>query len=226
MVNQWKKIGSEDLDIQKTKNEVLNHKLIEAINTYSKGKKLFDYGCGWGEFANLMSERGFKVLGFDDADEMVSKAKERYAPKMFLSKKEFKEQKNKLKKSFDVVTSNLVLCILEKKEQEKILSEIKGLVKSDGIIVISFCHPCFDFFENSAVSKRIVDKTKKYDDTFLYEKIVHEGNFRFHDFHRPLEYYVNLFNENDLQIMDIKESMTINEKVFPDFIIFVLKMKE
>ena len=201
----------------------MNPKLIEVIDKYPDRKKLFDYGCGWGEFADLMQKKDFEVTGFDDADEMILKAKKNFVSPNFLFKKEFNRKYEKLRNTFDVVTSNLLLCILKKTEQKKMLYEIKELVKSSGLIVLSFCHPCFDYLKNSAVSKRIAEKNHKYGTEFRYKKIIHENKIEFYDYHRPLEYYTQLFNEENLQIIDIKESITISSKVFPDFIIFVLK---
>ena len=50
MTNEWDFIAKQAPEIQATKNEVLNPIVLELVKKYSKGKTLFDYGCGWGEF--------------------------------------------------------------------------------------------------------------------------------------------------------------------------------
>ncbi len=118
MGNQWSKIASETKKIQDAKNRALNGKVLSLVKEYldvKKKKNAFDYGCGWGEFANILQEIGFKVTAFDDADSMVERARENYKKPRFLLKEEFYKELPKLKNKFDLIASNLVLCILKKK---------------------------------------------------------------------------------------------------------------
>ena len=225
MKNEWSGIASKASKIQGTKNEVLNPVVFALIKKYSIGKKLFDYGCGWGEFADLICKADFDVMAFDDADEMVSQAKAKYLNPNFIFKKDFTEKLPQLKETFDVVVSNLVLCILEKEQQEIMLKNIKSILKGEGIAVISFCHPKYDYLPDSLVSERIAPKNAQYSDEFLYEKEIKENGVKFHDYHRPLEYYVDLFNEYGFKVLESEESDVLGTEYKPDFIIFVLRKK-
>lgn len=222
MKNEWTNIASEASKIQGTKNEVLNPVVLALVKTFAKGKTLFDYGCGWGEFADVIQKEGFFVTAFDDADEMVAQAKNKFQTPTFLYKKDFLKKLTEMAGSFDTVTSNLVLCILEKEQQEIMLNNIKSLVKNDGIIVISFCHPKYDYLPDSLVSKRISPSNAKYSDEFMYEKEIKENGVKFHDYHRPMEYYTSLLSELGLEIREMRNSDTLNSKYDPDFIVFVL----
>jgi len=94
-------------------------------------------------------------------------------------------------------------------------------------LIISFCHPCFEYITESVVSKRIrpYEYNPKYDKEFKYRKIIHENRIEFDDYHRPLEYFTSLFLKHDLEIVDISESDVLGTEFYPDFIIFVLKQK-
>lgn len=223
MKNEWTKIAGKVQKIQGTKNEVLNPTLLTLIETYAEGKNIFDYGCGWGEFADILQKEGFSVVAFDDADEMVEQAKDKFATPTFLYKKEFEEKLLDMIGIFDVVTSNLVLCILEKEQQEILLNNLKSLVKSDGVIIISFCHPKYDYVPDSLISKRFTPPNAQYFEEFIYEKEIKENGIRFHDYHRPLEYYNELFSRHGLKVLKIRESDILGTTHQPDFIVFVLK---
>lgn len=225
MKNEWSNIADKAPKIQCTKNQVLNPVMESLVNKYTVGKKLFDYGCGWGEFADVMCRGGYEVTAFDEADEMISQAKSKFEAPTFLYKKEFYNKLTEIKNSFDVVTSNLVLCILEKAQQEIMLNNIKELVKKDGAIIISFCHPKYDYLKDSLVSTRISPKGAQYSDEFVYEKEIKENGSKFHDWHRPLEYYLDLFEKHGLKIIETQYSDTLGTPHNPDFIIFVLKQK-
>lgn len=227
--NEWEKLANDAPIIQDAKNKVLNGKLLEIIKRIIKEKtnvNIFDYGCGWGEWANLLSEKGHEVDAYDEADEMISQAKEKFGNEVhFFRKDEFKNCLSNFQEKYDIVTSNLVLCILKKEKQIEMLNNIKSILKKDGKIVISFCHPCFDYHAESVVSKRIVPDNAKYDQEFEYEKEIKENGIMFHDLHRPLSYYSKLFNECGLEIEQIEESEVLGTSFYPDFIVFVLKVK-
>ena len=175
------------------------------------------------EFADLASREGFNVNAYDDADEMVVQARDKYDKPTFLLKSEFEEQQKDLLGRFDVVTSNLVLCILEPEGQNELLATAKSLLKIDGTLVLSLCHPKYDYLPDSLVSKRFIPEGVGYADQFQYEKEIKENKIRFGDYHRPLEYYKELFGGNELEIIETKDSLVLGSNYSPDFIVFALK---
>ena len=138
---------------------------------------------------------------------------------------EFQAKLLDLKKTYDLIVSNLVLCILTKSEQDEMLKNIKSIAKPNASLIISFCHPCTDYMTVGVVSKRLRSHiwNPKYNKEFKYRKVVHENQIEFTDYHRPLEYYSTLFKEHNLEIVDLAESEVLNTEALPDFIIFVLK---
>jgi len=223
--NEWSRIADEAPEIQDTKNRVLNPVVIDLVKKYTKGKKLFDYSCGWGEFANDIEEQGFDVVAFDEADEMIKQAKQNFNGPRFLFKSEFEANYTEMKGTFDVVTSNLLLCILEKDMQRIVLKHMNNLLKDNGVIIISFCHPYYDYLPDSLVTKRFLPADAQYYREFMFEKEIKENGVKFHDYHRPMEYYTSLFSELGLEIIEMRNSDTLNSKYDPDFIVFVLNKK-
>lgn len=228
MKNQWGKIAQKEKRIQDIRNRILNPVLLDMVKSYVKPEsKVFDYGSGWGEFADILAKKKFDVSAYDDADEMVTNAKQKFKKPVFYYKKDFLKKLPKFKNGFDLLVSNLVLCILQPDQQHEMLQNIRKMMKTDGVFLLSFCHPCLDFISESVLSRRIRPYSIKtrYDKTFKYRKIIHENKIEFDDYHRPLEYYTHLFAREGFQIVTIRESDTLSTKNYPDFIVFVLKKK-
>lgn len=105
--NQWKRIANEAPKIQNIRNKVFNNKCLAILERYAAGKKVFDYGCGWGEFAHLLAEHGYAVEAYDDADEMVDQAKKNFPDVRFIYKSEFLAGIDGLSGAYDAVTPTL-----------------------------------------------------------------------------------------------------------------------
>jgi len=228
--NEWEELAGQATIIQDAKNKVINGNLLIAVKEASGNNKnvnIFDYGCGWGEWADILKKNGYKnIEAYDEADEMVDQAIAKFGDSVkFYHREIFKSNIREYSKKYDIVTSNLVLCILDKAKQVEMLECIKTILKDDGTMVISFCHPCFDYHKESVVSVRKAPEGAKYDDEFEYEKQIKENGIAFHDMHRSLSYYSKLFKENSLSILEIIESDVLESQFYPDFITFILKKK-
>lgn len=226
--NEWEKLAEEAIIIQDAKNKVINDKLFSLFQDIvgnNKDVTVFDYGCGWGEWADFLQKEGYQnIEAYDEANEMVDQAVSKFGNNIkFYNRDDFKNNITDFKNKYDIVTSNLVLCILEKDKQIEMLNYIKTILKDNGTLIISFCHPCFDYDQESVVSTRVAPKNAIYNEKFTYEKTIKENGIHFHDLHRPLEYFSDLFKELGFDILEIKESEVLNTKHKPDFIIFKLK---
>ena len=223
--NQWSEIASRTDKIQNAKSKVLDKKVLEIIRKYLQtNKKVFDYGCEWGEYAGLLSKNGYNVTAYNISDMMIEQARRKFKGPIFLKKREFYNNLHKLENRFDLVMSNLWLCITKKNEHTTFLKNLKKLATNDGFILLSFCHPCFDYMPESIITHRILPRGKiRYNREIINKKIVHENGLEFIDYHRPLEYYISLFKNNGLKIVNIFESETLGTNFYPDFIIFLLR---
>lgn len=226
--NEWSKIAAMTNKIQNAKNQVLDQKILKIIKQHAKkGSSVFDNNSEWGEYAGLLASNGFKVVAHNSSDDMLEAAKKKFKNVQFIDSKELLKKLHTLENRFDVVLSNLWLCILPQTKHEDFLKNLKKLVRNDGKIILSFCHPCFDTMKESIVTHReIPEKSGDYSQEIKHKKTVHENGLEFTDYHRPLHYYTTLFRKNHLRIVDIRESEILNTNFYPDFIIFVLEKEK
>lgn len=221
--NEWEDFARQTQKIQQTKNDVLWPGIFTLLKKHAPTGRIFDEGCGWGEFTYALSTRGYDTIGHDPALTMVKNAKKLFPSVTFLRNEELQQQESTLVGKFDIVTSLLVLCILEESDQRALLQRLKRFCRKDGTILISFCHPCFDVQPESVVSHRITSCDARYGTTFEYEKIIKENSLRVHDIHRPLSNFLRLFFEEGLVIIDGIESIQGETSFVPDFLTLVLK---
>lgn len=222
--NEWTKIASQTDEIQKAKSKVLDGKFLSMVRRFApKGGRLFDYHSEWGEYANLLASKGYDIVAINESDSMIESAKKKFTKPTFYTKDEFYKNLPLLENKFDAVYSNLWLCILEKEQHDTLFKNFKRLLKKDGVVIVSFCHPCFDYMRDSIVTYRLLPPNIRYDQEFTHKKIVHENGLEFTDYHRPLEYYVTLFKKHGFKIVDIAESDVLETNFYPDFILFALQ---
>ncbi|MEM7818921.1 MAG: class I SAM-dependent methyltransferase [Candidatus Aenigmatarchaeota archaeon] len=107
--------------------------VVKIIKKYKKGKlKVLDVGCGYGIFC-FYADRKWFVYGVDSDEERISRARKIKLKNCVFIKAD--AEKLKLKKKFDAIVA---LDILEHlKRPEKCLEKIYGMLKDDGIFIVS-----------------------------------------------------------------------------------------
>jgi ubiquinone/menaquinone biosynthesis C-methylase UbiE len=103
-----------------------------------------DIGCGEGYNTRLLAERGAWVTAIDIAEVFVAHAKQAEATKplgiqyQVASAVElpFRDA------SFDFVTG--FMSFMDIPETDHVLAEVHRVLKTDGFLQFSICHPCFD----------------------------------------------------------------------------------
>lgn len=240
---QWNNIAQEVPELQGLKNMALNPPLTKLIERNSPSKVVrgdanygplsnylvMDCGCGWGEMVSILGEEGAQVIGYDRSDEMVNKAREHFPDRQYLYEHELMGLEGGMKEHYDIVMSNLVLCVLEREEQDALLRRMTKMMKPDGTIFVSICHPDHDCEKEGVVSVRDVpegfDKNKKT----YYKKTLKEVPITFTDIHWPEEQLIQLFKDHGLKVVDTEESDTLGQvgsdgkPLNPDFKIYALK---
>lgn len=221
--HDWSKIAESVTDVQRTKSAVFDSLFLGLVHKYvEKNNEVLDYHSEWGEYSEMLTKDGYDVTALNESEVLVESAKKRYKNQKFFSLQEFKDSAISNKK-FDFIYSNLWMCILSSNDHKVFFENINKIIKDEGLLLLSFCHPCFDFMQDSIVTHRVLPKEFFYDKEFSYSKIIHENGIHFIDNHRPLEYYTNLFVEQGYSIIDIKESDVLGTTLYPDFIFFLLK---
>ena len=128
---------------------------IDLISKYARGKKVLEIGCGTGIILEASSKMASDAQGIDLSEGMVevSKKKGLQAQKANVVQLPFPD------KSFDLVYSFKVLPHVP--EIKKAISEIKRVLKDDGVAVLEFFNPfSIKYFTNKIFN--IVHRRKVY----------------------------------------------------------------
>lgn len=101
-----------------------------------KGKNIICIGCGSGEEANLLYERGANIVGFDMSEELITVAKEKFPNIEFYvgDAEDFV-----LEKKFDIAFASFVAHYFP--NYKKLLSNTSNLLMENGTFIFSIIHP-------------------------------------------------------------------------------------
>lgn len=103
--------------------------VIELLDP-KNGEEILDLGCGTGDLAEMIAEKGAKVTGIDNSADMIETAKKKYPSIDFQVKS---ATDFSFDKQFDAVFSNAALhWVLEK---EKAVKQIYNCLKTKGRFV-------------------------------------------------------------------------------------------
>ena len=121
-------------------NELIEIPQIKAMMPDIKDKMILDLGCGDGGMSRYFAENGAKrVLGLDISNNMIklAKSKTQQANVEYIVGE--MENISKLNEKFDIVFSSLAFHYVE--DFEKLMADISGLLKPNGILLFSQEHP-------------------------------------------------------------------------------------
>lgn len=197
-------------------NELLEMPSTLELLGNVKGKKILDFGCGTGIYAKLLTSKGAKVKGFDISPEMIKIAKTEN-PKLDL--KIGTGNKIPFDEKFDIVLASLVVHYFS--DWNKMLREIKRVLKKGGIFVFSTGNPVHESREKKVIGK------KKYT---LFGDYFSEGkksvSWKDNDgkkmqmpyFHKTYETIINLLLSNGFEIIGYKDCFPLKKakKLFPE----------
>ncbi|RJR15639.1 class I SAM-dependent methyltransferase [Candidatus Microgenomates bacterium] len=112
------------------------HRYFFARNLV-KNKTLLDLGCGDGYGAMILARRAKKVTGIDIDKKTIDKASKKYRAANIDFKVIPAQKINTLKKTFDIVTAFELIEHLSQDDQQKCIEQIKSVLKTDGLLLIS-----------------------------------------------------------------------------------------
>lgn len=199
-----------------------------------EGSRILDLACGVGRHSIFLNKKGMNVVGFDNSENSIKKAK-KFEKKFLVFEK--KEMTEKYGDNFDFIF-NLFTSFGYVNEEHNIntLKSVNSSLLQDGVLIIDYLNIhkikkelvekeikkinniIFNinrFFEDNFIIKRInvIDKNKKFEFT---EKVMKLGlndfqkyfeKFNFEILNVFGDYSLNKFNKNsDRLIMIIKKS--------------------
>ncbi len=147
------------------------NKIANYLDNISKDKIVLDAGCGTGKYLNVLERNAIKYIGIDLSEKQLAKAKlksKNNNSELICSNLSIIPLEDS---SVDLIVSTWVLgTIIDINERNKVLDELKRVLKQDGQIIL------VENAENSEFEKiRGRDKdsrTKDYNDWILNNSFV------------------------------------------------------
>lgn len=189
----------EALVRRRYKEELHDTALLQRLSEYSFDTVL-DYGAGKCKIANALADNR-KVDVFDIDLETLHK---RASPQVNI----IENAEDIASDSYDLVLNNLVLCCVDDATASFIVQNIIRAVKENGRVMISICNPFFNSVQNTEL--RTCGLSGNYHTAEKYEKHTTVGMAIREEYHRPIEYYINLFKRKGLAIDSIIEGKGVD----------------
>lgn len=193
--SEWGKVARE-LEAEELKLQSYDPALL-ALCGDVKGKRILDYGPGPGILAYALQKMGADVQAFDISEEMRQKCGRK------IGVRNVYDSAAKIpKNNYDIIVCNLVLCINDEAETRFIMRNISSELKEDGFALVGFCNPKIFDVPESQLDIRF-QTGAGYGDNHVYKKIKKEGFYQILEWHRPVEWYRQVFETSSLRVLDI-----------------------
>ncbi len=128
----------------KPHNAYLDRPATLALLPEVRGMRVLDAGCGPGHYAEMLLDRGAKVVGIDVSPAMVRLAHERLGLRAEIVQADLSQPLSFLPDAtFDLVIAPLVLNYLEDLRQP--FAEFYRVLKIPGVFIFSEGHPFSDY---------------------------------------------------------------------------------
>ncbi len=205
-------------------NELIEIPIIKTMLPNLEGKEILDLGCGAGAMSMFFAEKGAKsVLGLDISANMIKEAEEENAFKNVSFKIMAMEDIAQIDKKFDIVFSSLTFHYIE--DFDKLMRDISGLLKKDGILLFSQEHP---FATASILDKetpKYIEKNGKRIFHLSDYNVLGERKYLWNiegvvKYHRNFTTLIKGIIKADMNILDLQESYASEEaiKLVPKYI--------
>ncbi|KRE75408.1 glycosyltransferase [Paenibacillus sp. Soil750] len=168
-----------------------------AITELVKGKMVLDAACGEGYGSSILSETAAKVIGIDISTEAIDHARNSYENENLsfqvasIGKLPFENQ------SVDVVVSFETIEHVEEMMQKSFLSEIKRVLKENGLLIIS------------TPNKHMYSDIRNYHNPFHIKEFYKE---EYSQFLRNYFEFVNIFHQKN-EVSSVITDFSNNENM-------------
>ena len=107
-----------------------------------------------------------------------------------------------------MIICNLVLCCVDNIISEEIMKNISSLLKINKHTILSICNPFYNTINENELRKNGLKSD--YKNSKIFYKNTRIGIPQRKEYHRPIEYYINLFFKNGFEIINVYEGEGIN----------------
>lgn len=147
------------------------------VNSLSSGRQVLDLGCGPGHYTGLLSELGAQMTGLDYSNAMIDKAKEVASAATFVVGDMFELKSVFEENSFDGIWANASLFHMQAEEIDKVLSNIRHVIKPDGKVYIRVKEGIFGtrVVEENVYGQTIEREFLFWDEKHLGEALARNG---------------------------------------------------
>lgn len=197
------------------------NELLEFPTTYKmlgniKNKKVLDLGCGPGINTKKMYNAGAKIKGIDLSTNLIKIAKT-INPKVEFIVGDINKLPYK-NKEFDIVVCSLVLGHI--KNWNSVLSEIRKVLKKEGLLVFSIHNPVTEKFVKTKWFFKKYRQLKGYFNEDLKRSIWKEEKGKQSEiihYHKTYGTIIKTLVKNGFKIIDYEDCKPINysKKIFP-----------
>lgn len=183
-----------------------------------QGVRWMDYGSGPAVMASAAKKMGADIHVWDINPNVREECAKRIgASRVFNTVGEMRGE------LFDIITCNLVMCIVSKKEVECIAKRLGRMIKCDGRVFIGFCNPqIFDVPETQLDIR--FPTGNSYWEHHTIPKIKKEGKYKVFDNVRPVSWYHDVFMKSGLEqtalLTTAPYQMPNIHRTIRDFVIF------
>lgn len=188
------------------------------------GRTVLDYGCGKGKLAETLASLGWNVTAYDPGPALSDRWQWMNCQIEF-GNHSLLMKLRKDRKTFDIVICCLVLCLLEEEDLREVLADLRRFSKEDTLLIVTVCNPRF-VHGTTQLQQRITPAGMDASDVFQLEKHIFSTNARIVDMHRPMQLYIDLFDQYGLKVQSIAETAAVDLETFErssDFMIFQLR---
>lgn len=212
--HQWHQV-IEELESEQWKLASYDRTILEMLGNVD-GLKTLDYGSGPGILALALKRQKAESFAFDINPNMRAQCAEKIGDGHVIDSIERLRDD-----TFDLITCNLVLCIVDEGEVRTIASQIRRLLRPHGRAFIGFCNPLIFNVRESQLDFRF-PTGDPYDLPHDYEKVKKEGGYRITEKHRPLWWYGRVFTEAQLTPTQthFTPAYELHRERIRDFVIF------
>ena len=109
--------------------------LDDFLNLVQPNGKILDVGCGSGVDSQYMSLKGFDVIGIDNAEQMITLARQKQSSAKFILYDIITW--NCESNSFDAILASYSLIHIPKNKMQSVLKKFNRILKEKGILSIS-----------------------------------------------------------------------------------------